>query len=193
MSGEHQEETVQVEAEQLDVKAVMERLNQLEQTNQRLLDESKQYKQKYQGLRSEVEVKEKEKLEATENWKELLDMERNKNFELLEKTKQFKKQTLTQKLNFEVARLAPNAYDINDVINSLPRDLIEIDEENLEIKNIDQAVAFVKEKKPYFFNVKQVTGMVDGRPKSDNGAVSFESLSKEDQDELFKQALTKLG
>jgi myosin heavy subunit len=195
MSGEDQsqEQVAQETTEQLDVKAVLEKLNQLEQTNARLLDESKEYKTKYKGLRTEVESKEKEKLEAQENWKELLEMERNRNFELQEKFKTTKKQTLKQKLNFEVARLAQGAYDINDIITSLPQDIIEIDEENLEIKNVDQAVAFVKEKKPYLFNSKHSTGMVDGRPKAESGHVSFDDLSSIEQDKLFKEALLKLG
>lgn len=195
MSGEDQStnEVAQETTEQLDVKAVLERLNQLEQTNARLLDESREYKTKYKGLRTEVETKEKEKLEAQENWKELLEMERNKNFELHEKFKMTKKQTLKQKLNFEVARHAQGAFDINDVITALPQDIIEIDEENLEVKNVDQAVAFVKEKKPYLFNSKQSVGMVDGRPKAETGHVSFEQLDVHEQDRLFKEALARLG
>jgi hypothetical protein len=193
MSGENQEQVTQEAAEQLDVKTVLEKLNQLEQTNARLLEESREYKTKYKGLRGEVEQKEKEKLEAQENWKELLEIERNKAFELQEKFKQTKKQTLKQKLNFEVARLAQGAYDINDIITALPQDIIQIDEDNLEVKNVDQAVAYVKEKKPYLFNAKQSTGMIDGRPRTDIRDVSFEELSKDEQDRLFKEALLKLG
>jgi hypothetical protein len=195
MSDENQtqEQVNETQPEQVETKAILERLNQLEQTNARLLDESREYKTKYKGLRGEVEQKEKEKLEAQENWKELLEMERNKNFEFQEKFKQTKKQVLKQKLNFEVARLAQGAYDINDIITSLPQDIIQIDEEALEVKNVEQAVAFVKEKKPYLFNVKQPVGMVDGRPRADAGNVSFDQLSSDEQDRLFKDALMKLG
>lgn len=182
------QETV-TETSDIDVKSLMARMEQLEQTNQRILDESKQYKNKYRSLRDEVESKEKQKLEESENWKELLDREKNEKSQLAEMVKTYKSKTLKQNINFEVARLAPNAFDINDVINNLPKDMLQIDEENLSVKGIDAAVNYVKEKKPFLFNTKQASAMVTDRPNADNGQVSFDKLSKQDQDRLFAEAL----
>jgi predicted nuclease with TOPRIM domain len=195
MSGEDQsqEQVAQETTEQLDVKAVLEKLNQLEQTNARLLDESREYKTKYKGLRTEVDAKEREKLAVEENWKELYDKSEQSRFEIDEKYKSTKKQVIKQVLRLEVARHAPNAYDLEDIMKSLPLEMIEIDEENLTVNNVGPAVARVQEKKPYMFNNKQSTGMVDGRPKAESGHVSFDDLSSIEQDKLFKEALLKLG
>jgi oligoendopeptidase F len=178
--------------QQVDINAVMNRLEQLEQTNQRLLEESKQYKNKYRGLRDEVETKEKAKLEESENWKELLDREKNEKMQLADQVRSYKQQTLKQNINFEVARHAPNAFDVNDVITSLPKDMLQMDEETLEVKGIEDAVNLVKEKKPWLFDTKKSTGMASQRPVADNGNVRFEDLSKEEQNELFKKALSQM-
>lgn len=143
----------QVEQKQeIDVNALMERLEKLENTNSRLLDESKTNKAKYQNLRSEVEVKEQTKLVESENWKELLEIEKNKGFELQENNKKIKQSVLQKELNYQVARNCPNAFDVSDVINSLPKELLSIDEENLRIDGIKEAIESVMKTKPHLFN-----------------------------------------
>lgn len=184
-----------VEQKEVNVEALMERLEKVEQTNQRLLNESKTYKEKYQGLRSEVETKEKQKLEESENWKELLEMEKNKKFELEQSYKDLRKKTLREKINFEVARHAKDAHDAGDVISAIfndAKDLVHIDEENLSVSGIKEAVEFVKQRKPYYFDSKKSVGMPSSRPVGEDGRVSFENLSKEEQDKLFVDALSKL-
>lgn len=138
--------------QEIDVDALMARLEKLESTNSRLLDESKTNKSKYQNLRSEVDTQERVKLEESENWKELLDIEKNKAFELQEQNKKIKYNVLQNKLNYEVARQCPTAYDVTDVIGSLPKDLLQIDEENLKIDGIREAVEHVMKSKPHLFN-----------------------------------------
>ena len=177
------------ESQSVDVNAVMERLQQLESSNQRILDESKSWKTKYQSLRGEVEQKESKKLEESENWKELLEIEKNKAHDLSVQMNHFKKETLKQKIHFETARHAPDAFDINDVINNLPRDILSIDEESLTVKGIDEAISVVKEKKPWLFNNKKTAGQTTSRPVGDNGRLTYDELSKTDKDNLFMNAL----
>jgi thiamine kinase-like enzyme len=181
----------QTETKEVDVNALMARLEQLESTNQRILNESKEYKTKYRSLRENVEQKEQEQLEKSENWKELLDIEKNKSNQYAQEAKQLKSQMLKKHIDFEVARLAPNAFDIGDVINNLPKEMLSINEETMEVKGIEEAVNLIKEKKSYLFNVKQGTGMAQQRPVADNGEVSFKDLDKQQQDRLFREALAK--
>ena len=181
---------VKQETNEVDVKSLMERLNQLESSNQRILDESKQWKTKYRGLKEEVEQKESKKLEDSENWKDLLEIEKNKAHELATQLNHFKKETLKQKIHFEVAKHAPDAFDINDVINNMPRDILSIDEEALTVKGIDEAISLVKEKKPYLFNTKKNHGQTTQRPVGESGRLTYEELSKTEKDKLFVNALS---
>lgn len=174
----------------IDADALMKRLEQLESTNQRILDESKTWKSKYQGLKTDVEKKESQKLEESENWKDLLEIEKNKSHELVEQLKHFKKETLRQKIHFEVAKHASDAFDVNDVISNLPRDILSIDEENLAVKGIEESVSFVKEKKPWLFNNKKTHGQPSSRPVGENSRMSYDELSKKEKDDLFIKALS---
>ena len=122
VTAEAQEQTPTI-----NIEALQARLEKLENTNERLLNESKTYKNKYQGLRTDVETKQKTQLEESENWKELLDIEKNRAFELEEKNKSIRTDVMRQKLNFEVSRHASNAFDVNDVINSLDKSSLTID------------------------------------------------------------------
>ena len=181
-----------IEPKEIDVNALMERVERLENTNQRLLDESKSYKQKWQGLRTEVEKENVERLTEKENWKELLEIEKNRSFEMQEQLKSYKKQSLQQKIQFEVAKHANNAFDVNDVIKSLPKEMISIDEDTLEINGVKDAVEYVKANKPYFFNSKKSTGMVSNKPQVDSGKKTYDDLSKQEKDALFLDALNNL-
>lgn len=155
---ESNEQTVNENVEQqnqeqgVDIKALMERVSKLEATNDRLLNESKTYKSKYQGLRSEVDGKQQKHLEENEQWKELLEIEKNKNFETQEQMKSMKQKVIRANLHSEVAKFAKNAFDVNDVVSNLPKDLLNIDEENLRIEGIKEAVETVVKDKPYLFN-----------------------------------------
>jgi len=154
--------------QEIDVKLLMERMEKLEATNSRLLEESKANKSKYQGLKSEVEAKEKEQLTDNEQWKELLEIEKNKRSEFETQLKETKKTVLQKELNFKVASSAKDAHDVTDIINALPRDLISIDDENLSINGVDEAVNKVRELKPWLFDTDKKSGQASGRPVVDN-------------------------
>jgi hypothetical protein len=154
----------QEQAPEVNIEALMARLEKLENTNSRLLDESKTNKSKYQSLRSEVDSKQQVQLEESENWKELLEIEKNKGFELQENNKKIKQNVLKQKLNFEVAKHAKNAFDVTDVINSLDKNLLSIDEESLDIGGIKEAVESVMSNKPHLFNTGVKNHGQDGAP-----------------------------
>ncbi len=171
----------------INIEALQARLEKLESTNERLLNESKTYKNKYQGLRNDVETKQKTQLEESENWKELLDIEKNRAFELEEKHKSMQKNVLRQKLNFEVARHAKNAFDVNDVINSLDRNSLHIDEENLEVGGIKEAVELVMKSKPHLFNTGVKPHGMGERPPENYKPEEKEKSLAELLGEGFKQ------
>lgn len=172
---QEQEQKGEAQKEQIDVEALMSRMEKLEQTNARLLDESKSYKEKYRTVVSEVETKEKAKLEEGENWKELLDREKNEKHQIKEQLSKYKKTIAQKDLHFRVASVAKDAFDVTDVISSLPRDLLTLDEESLEFGGVSEAVNFVKEKKPWLFNSGKSAGQTGARP---DGNVKHQSLDE---------------
>lgn len=188
-----EEQKGSVSENQPNMDDLMKRMEMLERTNERLLEESKGYKNRYRELRDGVEEEKKKQLEQQENWKELLDIEKNKTHSLQENLHNTKKQVLKEKLHYEVARHAKDAFDVNDVIAALPRDMVNINDETLEVSGVADAVSLLKEKKPYFFEGKKSSGQPSMRPIGSNGKVSYEELSKNEQDELFRKALVDGG
>lgn len=158
----------------IEVKALQEEMTNLKQTNDRILEESKQNKDKYRTLRADVDKKESAVLEESESWKELYDREKDTSFGLSEKLQTQTKIILRKELNFQVAAEAGDAHDINDVINALPKDIISIDKDSMEVKNVKEAVNLLKQKKPWLFDTKKSAGMPSGRPISDIGKPSQE-------------------
>lgn len=190
-----EEETTSNEAEtnrEFDVNEVLARMEKLESTNNRLLEESKTWKNKYRELSSDVEARQKQELEKTENWKDLLEIEKNKRAEYEAQLRDTKKAVLQKELNFKVATAAKDAYDVDDIINNLPKEMISIDEESLSVSGIDEAINFVREKKPHLFVREKKSGMPSARPEGTNGKQTYDDLSSAEKDQMFAKALEGL-
>lgn len=157
----------EVTNQEVDVAKLMERVERLEASKNRVEEESKSWKSKFQGLAKTVEDEKRVKLEETENWKELLEIEKNRRSDYEVQLRDTKKAVLQKELNFKVASLAKDAYDVGDVINSLPKDMIEINEEDLSINGISEAINSVRESKPHLFQRENKSGMTSSRPSGD--------------------------
>lgn len=177
--------------QEVDSEKLMAELEKLKATNQRLLDESVQYKNKYKEVKESVEKQTKQKLEEEENFKALYEQTEKKFYETQNQLNDYKKQILKKDLAFKVANVAKDAYDIDDVLNRLPREMLKIDEETGEVSGVDEAVSYLKEKKWYLFNQQKNTGMSDQRPKNDSGKKSWKDLEKHEKDKLFKDSLSE--
>jgi len=129
-----------------------------------LLQESKDYKAKFSSLKTNLEQETKTKLEKEQDWKTLLEQERVNNQTLNENLLKMKKQTLRKALDFEVAKYAKDAFDVEDVISSLDHNVVKIDEESLSILGVEDAVNALRTKKSYLFNSAKKPSMVDDRP-----------------------------
>jgi len=143
-----------------------DRLAQLEATNKRLLDESKTYKTKYQSLKDEADKKENEILTAKEDYKKLLEKEREKSQQLEGKLTKVKSKTLHKSLDIEVSRYAPDAHDLELVKQSLPRDVIDAVEQDddYSVTGVKEAIEKLKTEKPFLFKAKSIPGMANGKP-----------------------------
>lgn len=153
------------EKPQIDLDAVMKRVEQLESTNNRLLEESKSWKEKYTGLKTNVEKENEVKLTENEQWKELVEIEKNKRYELESKVKDLTTMTMQKDLQYKVASLAKDAYNIEDVVTSISKTgMLDLDKETGSIRGIEEAYNRVREEKPYLFNTAKRSGMSAGRP-----------------------------
>ena len=160
------EENSEVKNEQtIDVEALAKRVEQLESSKNRLLEESKSWKEKYQGLKGHVEKEQESKLTENEQWKELVEIEKNKRFELESKVKDLTTLTMQKDLQYKVASLAKDAHNVDDVVTAISRSgLLDIDKETGSIRGIEEAYNKVREEKPYYFNTAKKSGMSAGKP-----------------------------
>jgi len=150
-----------------ELDAIMAQVKKMEDSNSRLLEESKSYKSKYQGLKSENENKEKSELASNEQWKELDEINKNEIHSLNERLKVSEKKALKKDLNFQVAALAKDAHDVSDIINALPQDLLSLDADNQSVGGIEEAVNAVRANKPWMFNTEKKSGQTSLRPAMD--------------------------
>lgn len=183
------ETEVTVETLQEQLKVIVEQNEQLRNTNDRLLAESKENKIKARTYRDEIETQEKKKLEENENWKELLDREKNEKHDLLNQVQHIKKQTLAKSLSLEIAKYAGDAYDMNDIISALPEDKIETDEDRLEFTGVSEAVATLRESKPYLFKTKEIPGTVGSRPENKPQSKTIDQMTTEEKLKALKGVL----
>ncbi len=147
-----------------DISKLVEQVGILKRSVEKHVDDNRLIKSKYADLRDNVEKENESKLTEKENWKELLDIEKTKRIDLESSNKQIKTQALRKELNFQVAKHAGDAFDVDDVISALPRDIISIDNDNLEVANVAEAVSLLKQKKPWLFDTRKSTGQIPNRP-----------------------------
>lgn len=186
---ENKKELEEQKPQEFDGSAMLARMEKMEASNSRLLEESKTWKTKYRDLNNDVESKQKADLEKTENWKDLLEIEKNKRSEYEMQLKETRKSVLQKELNFKVASVAGDAHDVNDIISSLPRDLISIDDESLSVDGVNEAVNYVRENKPWLFHKETKSGMTSSRPEGSTGKQNYDDLDSSAKDALFAKAL----
>lgn len=192
-----EQETMQAEQQatesndQVSMEHLMEEIDRLKKTNERILSESKDYKTKFQSLRGEVEAREKQELESKEQWKELLEKERNERFEIQGQLKGMRNKVLNKGLKFELATLASDAEDVELLAQALPENMVEIDEANLSFVGIKDAVEHLRKEKPFLFKKVKAPQMANGKPQAFENKKPAGQMSQSERDELMKSALAK--
>lgn len=172
------------------VAALVERLDQLEATNKRLLEESKVNKQKAKDYRSQIEAREEDDLRESKNFEELLAVKENRNKELESRLQDLELKTKTKSLQIEVSRHATNAHDMNDVFNNLPKDKIAYNESTGAFEGVDEAVRMIKESKPWLFKSESIPSMASSKPEAKQEK-SFEDKVAENPDAALRELLKK--
>lgn len=154
--------------ETVDVETLTQRLEALENSNQRLLSESKQWKNKYQSVRSEADKKEQEAMAQSNDFKGLYERSLSQIDELKNELVGEKKGKLETGLKYEVAKYGKDAEDMDILLAAVKtkkRDVVGYDTEADSWRGVDSAVDELRKSNPGLFR-SSVPGMENGRPRA---------------------------
>lgn len=181
--------------QKVDVEELMSKVERLEKSYNRVLDESKSWKAKYQGVKSEVEEQQTQQMHESNDFKGLYEKTLQKAQSLEEMIKAEKKSALENTLKYEVAKNARDAEDTDLLLAAIKlkkKDLLGYDGENGVWKGVDEAIDDLRVTNPGLF-VQNKPGMVNGRPQS---AVpkekTVDELIDEDPNSVLNVALKEL-
>lgn len=196
VQGEAQEQKVEEPVKEVDLLKEMNALKQevesLRSSKERLLNESKDYKSKYRSLQSQREEQERTEMESKEQWKELLEREREEKQRLANEHKSLQHKNLMQKVQFEAAKLASDANDLDDVIYNLRLTQDDVNVETGEISNLAAKVDGLREKKPYLFK-QEIATMNNKVPHYKEQEKREEDLTAAEKDLELVRALQQWG
>jgi len=188
-TGEHQA---------VDVNEVLKRVEQLESTNKRLLDESKNWKNQATDFKSKLEETEKTKIAQSGDEKAQLEYEKKQREKVENENKKLKSKTLDQAIRSKVSGIAKNVHSLDDFMNQpqfthflkagIDPDALTIDDD--AVKNYVNAVS---EAKPFLLKNTQQAGVDTSRPKPDDlpSLKDLENVKKGEHKENIKAALSK--
>jgi hypothetical protein len=153
-------------SEQFNIDDVLKERDALKLQNERLLDESKTYKKKWQSVNGEKSAIERERLEKEGNFQALLEAEQKRTLELEGKLKDREKNLLKTQARSLLSELAKDAHDVGDLLRLDEVSMIQYDEENLSVvkDSVNKFVATVRDKKPWMFGEKKIPSQADGKP-----------------------------
>jgi len=138
----------------LDAESLAKKLEELEQTNKRLLEESKRYKKTAKEIESEKERLEREKAEKDGNAQKLLEMERERAKKLSDEFSGLRKKTMEANVRSAFSKYASEVQSI-DMLMRVPEFAYILDEgkdeDNLTVASdaVQRYVDAVLEAHPY--------------------------------------------
>lgn len=175
------------------VEQLLSKLEALQKTNERLIDEHRKAKQSNASYREMIEQVERKKLETDGNLSSQLEYERKKNAELSQAMSEIKQKTLKTNIINTFMKVAPDVNDIDDLLNQpkfshLLKDAI--DEESLSV-NEEMAQLYKNEvlnAKPWLKKQSQKVGAVTTKPSFIGGPQTDDprSLDRSELEKLIK-------
>jgi hypothetical protein len=103
--------------EKVELSEVLKRLEELESTNKRLLEESKGYKKQATDYKSKLELFEKKKVEESGDISAKLELELKEKEKLLSENKTLRAKTLKNNIRAAISNVAKDVYDMDDFLN----------------------------------------------------------------------------
>lgn len=174
---------------------LLKRLEQLEATNKRLLEESKKYKEKAKNYESEVERATEESISKEKDLSKVLEAERKRIEKLSSENKSMKQKTLQANIFNTVAKYASDVNDIEDLLNQpkygeILKRGIDTDSLSLDEEVAKEYVETVLKAKPYLRKQPEATTVMTKKPGFDPNTGKIKSVdsmsAKEIEETLFR-------
>jgi hypothetical protein len=142
---------------QAELEAEREKIKSLEANKQRLIDESKGFKERAHKAEETLSDAEKAKLESNGELEKLLAKEREEKKKLLETLDNTTSSVLREKLRNEVSKFAKDAHDVDMLLKVTEhKDVLKIDEQNLTIEGAEDFVKKARETHKFMFSKKTI-------------------------------------
>jgi len=147
------------------INSMTARLDQLESSNKRLLEESKAWKSKFQNVKSEVEQRETDQLKENDDFKGLYERKSQEVEDMKGELLSSRKSGLKSTLKYEVARHAKDAFDVDTVIYNLSKksDSFAYNKEESSWEGVGEAINDLRKDQDYLFSKDKIS-METGRP-----------------------------
>lgn len=182
------------EGSQVDVKAIQERLAQLESSNSRLLNESQENKKKANEYKSQLEEHAKKSIDG--DTAKQLQYEKEKRAELDNEIKNLKTEKLKNSVRSAVSKYAKDVHDIDDLMNQpqfshILASGIDAEKGTVDENSAKDYVNKVLETKPWLKKNVQQAGVDTSKPKSVITTKNVDDVKKGEHKDILKGALSQ--
>lgn len=156
---------------EIDYKAKYE---ELMGSKERVLNESKDWKSKAQEYKAKLESIEEDKLRQKGETQKILEKREQELATLKERLETMNKSTLKSNIKAAVARVAKDAFDIDDLLKTDQASMIEYDPESLTptSESVEKFLNAVREVKPHFFGASKLPGQGAAKPTEEVKTIS---------------------
>lgn len=188
MSQEVVDNTPEVEPKAIDYAAELEKLKA---TNERLLEESKKYKEKYRQVEAEFEKINVETVSKEKDVNKILEAERKKAEKIVNENKKLRAETLNSRLRSSISKFADDVIDLDDLLNQpkfsdILKRGIDADELTVDDDVMKEYVETVLKAKPHLRKQPEATAMLTKKP-------GFSSASSKSLDQMTTKEMEELA
>lgn len=187
MSQEVVDNKPEVEPKIIDFDAEIKRLKA---TNERLLEESKKHKEKYQQVSAEFEKINEETVGKEKDINKILEAERKKAERIANENKKLKAETLNSRIRSAISKFADDVIDLDDLLNQpkfgdILKKGIDVDELSVDEDVMKEYVETVLKAKPHLRKQPEATAMLTKKPGfSSTSSKSLDQMTTKEMEEL---------
>ena len=151
---------------QIDVEKLIAENQTLRASKERILEESKGYKNKFQESETILKQKETVELERQGEFEKLLQQAREEKADLVSKMGVLKQKTILGNIKGALSTSARDAADVDLLLRLPEADMITYDEDSLSVdqESIESMLTKVRADRSYLFQPKKMATQATGNP-----------------------------
>lgn len=187
MSQEVVDNKPEVEPKVIDYDA---EIKKLKATNERLLEESRKNKEKYQQVAAEFEKISEETVGKEKDINKILEAERKKAERIANENKKLKAETLNSRIRSSISKFADDVIDLDDLLNQpkfgdILKRGIDVEELSVDEDVMKEYVETVLKAKPHLRKQPEATAMLTKKPGfSVSSSKSLDQMTTKEMEEL---------